>query len=162
MKKKWICAVLIGVLAMAGYAGNVLATTGPAVTTTILGRSVFPGFTVSGQSIPPGLWDAAVTTHGISDVYVVDNKFAPGATTGWHSHPGPSMILVVAGSVTNYTSDCTVHTYTAGTGFIDSGGTDVHTLRNQGSVQAETLAVQLLAKDAPRKTKAPEPGNCHF
>jgi hypothetical protein len=61
--------------------------------------------------------DRSAKTHGQSDVYVVDNKFAPGGTAGWHSHPGPSLILVVAGTVTNYLGDdpnCTPHTYTAG------------------------------------------------
>ena len=31
----------------------------------------------------------------------VDNKIDPGGTTGWHEHPGPSLILVVLGQVTN-------------------------------------------------------------
>ena len=96
---------------------------------------------------------------------MVDNKLAPRGTTGWHSHPGPSLILVVAGTVTNYMGDdptCTGHDYTAGTGFIDAGGNDVHMLRNNGSAQAETIAVQLLPKDAVRRIDEPDPGNCHF
>jgi hypothetical protein len=52
--------------------------------------------------------------------------------------------------------------YSQGSGFIDEGGTDVHTLRNEGSVPAETIAVQLLPKDAARKTDMPAPGNCPF
>jgi hypothetical protein len=49
-----------------------------------------------------------------------------------------------------------------GQGFIDSG-TDVHILRNEGTVQAETIAVQLLPKDAARKIDImPAPGNCPF
>ena len=48
---------------------------------------------------------AQLKTHGQSDVYVVDNKFPPGASTGWHSYPGPSLILVVTGTVTNYPGD---------------------------------------------------------
>ena len=86
-----------------------------------------------------------------SDVYVVDNKFAPGGTSGWHSHPGPSLILVVAGTVTNYSGDdpsCTPHVYTKGDGFIDPGSGDVHMLRNETSAPAETIAVQLLPKAA--------------
>ena len=31
-------------------------------------------------------------TKGQSDVYVVYNKIAPGGHTGWHSHPGPSIV----------------------------------------------------------------------
>ena len=88
---------------------------------------------------------------------------APGGTTGWHSHPGPSLIEVVAGTVTNYEGDdprCRPHVYTAGMGFVDAGGKDVHMLVNEGSVPAETIAVQLLPQDAVRRIDAPDPGNC--
>jgi quercetin dioxygenase-like cupin family protein len=165
MKSKWICALLVAALGTAAYAGNVLATPSSGLTTTILAKSLFNDFEVNARTIPDHLWRARIRTHGQSDVYVVDNKLAPGGTTGWHSHPGPSLILVVAGTVTNYMGDdpaCTGHDYSAGAGFIDPGGQDVHTLRNNGSVQAETVAVQLLPKDAVRKIDKPNPGNCHI
>jgi quercetin dioxygenase-like cupin family protein len=105
-------------------------------------------------------------------VYVVDNKFDPVnhttgvvAGSGWHSHPGPSLIFVIAGTVTNYSSadkKCTPHKYSAGQGFIDSGK-DVHNLRNEGDVLAETIAVQFLQNGAPsRRIDAAAPGNCPF
>ena len=79
---------------------------------------------------------------------------------------GSQLILVVSGTVTNYTSDdpsCTAHAYTAGQGFIDTGSGDVHILRNESSTTpAETIAVQLLPQGAVRKTDAPAPGNCPF
>ncbi|MEA2282236.1 MAG: hypothetical protein QOK21_2843 [Solirubrobacteraceae bacterium] len=171
MKSKWICTLLVAVLATGLYAGNVLATPSPGpaassgVTTTILAKSRFGEINVNAHTIPARLWRARIRTHGLSDVYAVDNKIAPGGTTGWHSHPGPSLILVVAGTVTNYMGDepsCTGHTYAAGSGFIDPGGADVHMLRNEGSTQAETIAVQLLPKDAARKIDKSEPDNCHF
>ena len=96
-------------------------------------------------------------------MYVVDNKFAPGASTGWHSHPGPSLILVVAGAIANYTGDdptCQPHVYTTGTGFIDPGGQDKHMLQNETGAPAETIAVQLLPNHADRRTDAPAPQNC--
>jgi hypothetical protein len=43
----------------------------------------------------------------------------------------------------------------AGTGFIDAGGKDIHTLRNEGSVPAETIAVQLLPQDDARRVDVP-------
>ena len=67
--------------------------------------------------------------------------------------------------MTNYTSEdrnCTGQKYSAGQGFIDSGK-DVHILRNEGSVLAETIAVQLLAANTPsRRIDQPAPGNCPF
>jgi quercetin dioxygenase-like cupin family protein len=165
MKSRWLWALLAAAVGTAVYAGNVLATPSSGLTTTILGKSLFDQIDVNAHTIPAALWQARIKTHGLSDVYVVDNKLAPEGTTGWHSHPGPSLILVVAGTLTNYTGDdptCTGHAYTAGTGFIDPGGNDVHMLRNEGSGQAETIAVQLLPKDAVRRIDRPDTGNCHF
>ena len=109
-------------------------------------------------------WGALLKTHGLSDGYVVDNKFLPGQTTGWHSHPGPSLIFVVAGEVTNYessTKHCAGTTYSAGSSFIDAGGTDIHELINNGSLPAETIAVQLIPSGQPRRIDKDEPANCH-
>jgi len=156
-----IIATLTGALT----AAPAPATPSTGVTTTLVGTAAFDQIHVRAHSHHPGLWTAQIKTRGLSDAYVVDNKLAPGAATGWHSHPGPSLILVVAGAVTDYTSDdptCTPHVYVAGTGFVDSGGADVHLLRNETSAPAETIAVQLLPSGADRRIDAPAPGNCPF
>jgi hypothetical protein len=163
MKSKWIFVLLVGVLGVALYAGNVLATPGSGVTTTILGKSLFNEIDINAHTIPADLWQARIKTQGLSDVYVVDNKFAVGSTTGWHSHPGPSLVLVTAGTLTNYSSDdptCAPQVYTVGQSFVDPGGGDSHMVRNEGSVAAEDIAVQLLPMGAVRKTDAPAPAGC--
>jgi Cupin domain len=135
----------------------------PQVTTTILAKSLFNAIHVKVHTNIPDRWKAQLKTRGHSDVYVVDNKFPPGATTGWHSHPGPSLILVVAGSVTNYPGDdprCAPQVYGAGAGFIDPGGGHVHMLRNDTGASAETIAVQLLPQGAERRIAADAPSNC--
>lgn len=142
------------------------ATPSQDVTATVLAKSLFGEIHVNAHTHTPALWKAQLKTHGQSDVYVVDNKFAPGGTSGWHSHPGPSLILVVAGTVTNYEGDdpsCMPHTYTAGEGFIDPGSGDAHLLRNETGAPAETIAVQLLPTRADRRIDvSPAPGNCPF
>ena len=170
MTRKWAIAPLIGLLAAGGYAGRVLADTPtppppPALATTILAKSTVGPLLLTGHAKPRSVWAARLMTRGLSDFYVVDNKFGDGTTTGWHSHPGPSIIFVVAGTVTNYDSDdpaCAPHQYSAGSAFVDSGGTDVHMLRNESSIPAETIAVQFLPTGAARKTDATEPANCHI
>ena len=135
------------------------------MTNAILAKSVFADIHVNARTRTPDPWKAQLKTHGQSDVYVVDNKFPPGATIRWHSHPDPSLILVVAGTVTNYSGDdpsCTPHAYTAGEGFIDPGGGEVHMLRNETSDPAETIAVQLLPNGAVRRIPADAPSNCPF
>jgi quercetin dioxygenase-like cupin family protein len=165
--KKAIWILVIAVAGLGAYAANVLATPAGGQSTTTLAKALGADrVKLSGHAKQPGGgWRARLRTHGFSDFYVIDNKFVPGGTTGWHSHPGPSLIFVVAGQITNYLGNdpsCTPHVYSAGQSFTDEGGADVHMLRNNGSVDAETIAVQFLPKDAVRRIDEPDPLNCHF
>jgi len=163
MKSKWLWVLLVVLLGVGLYAGSVLATPPSGLTTTTLARSSFDHLNIKAHTTPANVWRAQIKTHGVSDFYVIDNHLAPGGTTGWHSHPGPSLIFVVAGTVTNYMGDdqhCQPHDYAAGTGFVDEGGDHVHMLRNNGDVAAETIAVQFLPTGATRRIDAADPGNC--
>ena len=74
------------------------------------------------------------------------NNIAPGGTFGWHSHPGPSIVVVQSGALTLYHADdpsCTPHVYAAGSGFVDQGG-DIHVVRNEGSVDAIVYVTSVL------------------
>src|SRR5262245_50828934 len=100
-----------------------------------------------------------------SDVYIVRNRVPPGGYSGWHTHPGPSIVSVKAGTATVYDGDdpsCTPATYAAGTGFIDEGGGHVHMVRNEGSVELEVIAFQIVPTGAERRIDAPAPGFCGF
>jgi mannose-6-phosphate isomerase-like protein (cupin superfamily) len=101
----------------------------------------------------------------LSDIYVQSNVWAPGGSTGWHSHPGHSVIIVIAGTVTNYEGHdptCKPHVYKAGMTFIDPGGAHIHILRNEGAVEAKTIAVQFIPSNAERRIDVADPGYCHF
>lgn len=118
------------------------------------------------------LWLSWQKTKGRSDVYVQENTWQPGGYTGWHTHPGHSVIIVTAGEVTAYEGDdpnCTPHVYKVGDGFVDPGGDHVHNIRNEGTVEARTMAVQIIparpdgSSSAPdRRADAEDPGNCPF
>jgi quercetin dioxygenase-like cupin family protein len=115
---------------------------------TLPARAPFEPFNVKAHSDPANVWRAKLKTHGTSDLYVIDNTFAAnGGTSGWHSHPGPSFVFVVSGTITNFMSDgdhCMQQDYSAGQGFVDEGGDHVHMIKNNGSVAARTIAVQFL------------------
>lgn len=175
MKSRWVPAALVVVAGVGLGVGNVLATPSPGQTSTILATATVPDLDLSGRMATtvigpkgkprPGVWLAKIKTRGLSDGYVVDNKFAPnGGTSGWHSHPGPSLVFVVAGTIKNYSSDdpgCGPQVYTAGQSFVDPGGDDKHMLRNEDpSVVAETIAVQLIAHGATRRIDEPAPAGC--
>jgi quercetin dioxygenase-like cupin family protein len=111
-----------------------------------------------------GTWDVKITTKGQSDVYITRNSIAVGGHSGWHMHPGPSLITVTVGEITAYDSHdplCTPKIYRAGEGFIDSGD-HAHLLKNESGAPAETVAVQFLADGSTRRIDAAEPNNCNF
>jgi hypothetical protein len=98
-------------------------------------------------------------------VYVQTNTWQPGATTGWHTHPGHTLITVTAATLTGYEGDdpdCKPHVYTVGMGIVDPGGDHVHNIRNEGPVDASTIAVQVIPSGSSRRIDAPDPGNCPF
>ena len=67
------------------------------------------------------------------------------------------MITVTAGAVTVYEGDdpaCTPLVYTVGMGFVDEGGDHFHVIRNEGAMDARTIAVQLIPADAVRRIDA--------
>jgi hypothetical protein len=101
----------------------------------------------------------------LSDIYVQSNVWAPGGSTGWHSHPGHSVVIVTAGTVTNYEGHdpaCKPHAYKTGMTFVDPGGAHIHILRNEGTIEAKTIAVQFITANAERRIDVADPGNCHF
>ena len=51
MKSKWLWALLVVVLGVAVYAGNVLATPSSGLTTTILAKSTFDRLDLSGHAL---------------------------------------------------------------------------------------------------------------
>lgn len=159
-----VAIALLGALVGSGvYVGNVLATPPAGLTQSVMGPYRFAQFNVEVRSSVPPFWRVHLMTHEQSDVYYVVNNFAPGATTGWHSHPGPSFILVVSGTVTNYEGGgghCVITQYSAGDGFMDQGGTDIHMIKNNTSAPAETIAFQVLPRGAVRRIDKPDPGTC--
>jgi quercetin dioxygenase-like cupin family protein len=166
MKSKWVWAILLAVVGAAVYGGTVLATPSVGFTSTTLAKAQLGELNTKVHSVPAD-WHAMIQTKGISDLYVQSNVFSPGGSSGWHTHPGPSLITVTAGTVTVYEGDdpaCTPHVYSAtGTnGFVDVGGGDVHLIRNEGTEEARTVVVQFIPTGAARRIDAPDPGNCNF
>jgi len=159
MKSKWLW-VFVGVLALVGiYAGTVLATPPSGQSTTTLARAPFAPIKLKARDA--NIWRAKIKTKGTSDLYVIDNTFAAnGGTSGWHSHPGPSLVFVVSGTITNYMAHgrhCMQEEYSAGQGFVDEGGDSVHKIVNNGTDPARTIAVQFLPAGATRRIDIDEP-----
>ena len=110
-------------------------------------------------------WLSLEKAAGSSDLYIQSNVWQPGGSTGWHTHPGHSLILVAAGTVTEYEAAdpvCKPHVYTEGMSFLDPHHDQAHMIRNEGDAEARTFAIQLIPAGAARRIDSAEPGNCHF
>jgi len=176
MRRKLIWTLFVPVAAVAAYAGYVHGTpsTTPGFSGTTLAKATFGDLDVKAHTIPADLWKAQLKTKGDSDLYVQQNTWDPGLcngcipSSGWHTHPGPSLVIVTQGTVTAYEGDdptCTPHVYSAnGTNsFVDVGSGAVHIIRDESGAVAKTVVVQLIPKDATRRIDVtPAPGNCPF
>ncbi len=164
------------------YSAHVWATTANGFKATTIATGTFDEFEVLNHSVLPNpngdgdndrddktLWLSMQKTKGFSDLYVQSNAWSVGGTTGWHTHPGHSLIIVTAGSIPEYDADCNRHVFTLVPGqpaptLVDPGHGHVHIIRNEGSVPASTIAVQLVPYDpnkANRRIDVPTvPPNC--
>jgi quercetin dioxygenase-like cupin family protein len=162
-----LTAALLGVVAIAGI---VLATPGSGVTSTLFAVGHFDDIdatTLTDTNPDPAgtdLWQARIRTKGSTDLYVLENRIAPGGTFGWHSHPGPSLVIIKTGALTLYSGNdptCTPQVFESGSGFVDNGG-DVHVVRNEGSVETVVYVASLVPEGFTRRIDEPSPGNCPF
>jgi len=159
MKTRFVLALLIVVAAVAGYGGTVLATSQRGITSTVFAIGQLHEIDAKTLS---SKWQARVDTKGESDVWMLENRIAPGGSFGWHSHPGPSFVVVKTGALTLYRADdpsCTGEVVEAGSGFVDNGG-DIHLVRNEGSVETVVYVMSLVPRGAARRIDEAQPSNC--
>jgi quercetin dioxygenase-like cupin family protein len=163
MKKRIIGgAVSLAALAVLVIVATALATPSIGVTSTTFAIGSFADIHAKTLS---SSWQARIDTKGATDVHILENRIVPGGTFGWHSHPGPSIVVVKSGALTLYRGDdptCTPTVVSAGSGFVDDGG-DTHLVRNEGSVDTVVYVTSLVPHGAARRIDVtPAPGNCPF
>ena len=173
-KMMWVLVSGVVTVGAAAYVQKVMATPASGFTSTTVAFGRVAEFDVKNKRVSDDpdptnsrkqVWHSTQKTKGDSDLYVQSNVWIPGGTSGWHTHPGHSLITVTAGTVTAYEGDdpaCTRKDYTVGTTFVDEGGEHVHLLRNEGAVDARTITVQLLPAGATRRIDAPANPACTF
>ncbi len=163
MNPRWALVAVISLVGVAAFAASVSATTAKDFAAVQQWKGVFGDIDVMTNAFKPH--KVKIDTKGVSDVYITRNAIAAGGHSGWHTHPGPSLIIVTAGEITAYRGDdpsCTPTRYRAGDGFVDPGDGQVHILRNESDAPAETVAFQIIPKDSVRRIDAPAPDSCPF
>jgi quercetin dioxygenase-like cupin family protein len=161
MRSRLVLASFVVVVGIAVYASTVLATPPSGVKPTEFGVGRLGAFDTSGRI---GAWSAKMNIKGASDLHVLSNTIAPRGSFGWHSHPGPSFVLVKSGTATVYLGadpKCRPHRFRAGSGFVDKGKA-VHVVRNEGTVRLVTVVVSFVPVGATRRIDEADPGTCPF
>lgn len=107
-----------------------------------------------------------IQTKGAAEATTGNISITPGGHTAWHHHPGPHIVMVKAGTVRVYETDCTFKTYAAGQGFYDPGDVvhpHIHTAHNAEASGNVELAITDIREDDKRLTvvtNPPEPASC--
>jgi quercetin dioxygenase-like cupin family protein len=109
----------------------------------------------------PGV-SARIKTKGAFEIVVQKIVAEPGATFGWHYHPGENVNVVAQGTVSLYhAKKCTTEIlYPAGSGFSTSPD-EVHLARNEGTDTLIIYATYLVPKQTPAlplRIDQPSPG----
>ena len=60
-------------------------------------------------------------TKGSVDFVTNTVTIGPIGSSGWHSHPGVTLVTVASGSVVHYDAHCMATVYPAGSAFVESG-----------------------------------------
>jgi len=160
MKKLVGASASLVVLAVLVIAATALATPSSGVTSTTIAQGNLAEMDATGEI---GDWSVRIQTKGQSQLVVVENRVAPGGHFGWHSHPGPSLVIVKSGIATFYRGDdpsCTPHVYRPGDAYADPAGGVVHIVRNEGSEELVVIATRLLRAGASPRIDEPDPGKC--
>lgn len=162
-------ALVIGIVLMSSIgAQQVQAQLPPGVDSSVLARGPFTDvINLKMQARVGGKVDT-VQVHGAADVVVARITIDPGKSIGWHSHPGPAVVVVVTGSLTIYDGDdatCTGRTYGPGTtlpsygeAFVDLGQGHVHDARNEGTDVATVYVTYFDVPAPPRGPLILQPG----
>jgi quercetin dioxygenase-like cupin family protein len=115
-----------------------------------------PGVAARFGMVPVGLLNSP-------EIVTQQTTFAPGAASGWHSHPGYLTATVISGQVERYGTDCSMETFTAGQSFYETGAKSF-IVKNQSATAPAVLDVTFVVPGGTPTTALridkPQPSSC--
>jgi quercetin dioxygenase-like cupin family protein len=141
-------ALVIGSIGLAGAAWAT-GSTGSVIAEVIGAGSLAHG---SGFAAVPG-----------TNTVVADFTFGPNSSTGWHTHPGKTLVTVKSGTFTVYhAKDCEPNVYGPGDAFVELPST-VHVGRNEteGVTELGVVFFGVPIGESPRIDQ-PQPDSCEI
>ena len=108
-------------------------------------------------SMPTGM---GLAVHPGTNTIVGQYTFGPHSSTGWHSHPGKTLVVVQSGTFTVYHDNCHAMTYGPGQSFVELPSS-VHVGRNEtdSNVQLGVVYFDVPIGGSPRIDQ-PQPEGC--
>jgi quercetin dioxygenase-like cupin family protein len=100
-----------------------------------------------------------------ADVAVATLTFKPGASSGWHHHPGVVVVVVESGTITFYDEHCNSEVHEAGDAFVEASD-DPGLAKNAGTVDAVVHATYVVptsespSQPTPLRIDDPQPKHC--
>jgi quercetin dioxygenase-like cupin family protein len=108
----------------------------------------------------------AVQARGIAlaaerpiDVAIAHLTFAVDGSTGWHKHPGPTVVTVISGELTVTDGKCRTKLYEAGDSFVEQGPRR-HLAVNTAGTTTKTNVTFFVPQGAPALTVPVAPPTC--
>lgn len=142
---------LIVVLGVVALAGTALATPAIGFNGTILSRATLS------ESVNFNTGEVKFKTKGAVDITHQTITIDPGATSGWHTHPGVVLVTVKQGSLVRYHGDCAATVAAAGSAFAESGDR-AGLVRNESTTTAVVYVTYITPVGAALRVDAPNPG----
>jgi quercetin dioxygenase-like cupin family protein len=147
---RWFVAVAAAgaITASVGLATVALASQGSGTIT--------PNIIATG-SMPTGM---GLAVHPGTNTIVGQYTFGPHSSTGWHSHPGKTLVVVQSGTFTVYHDNCHAMTYGPGSSFVELPSS-VHVGRNEtdANVVLGVVYFDVPIGGSPRIDQ-PQPAGC--
>ena len=124
-------------------------------------------------------FDVEIKTKDSTDIAVSNVVVAPGGSSGWHSHPGPVLVVVKTGTITFYRAGkhggqngddengdngknaptCSRTVYPAGSAFVEVPAPGhVMLAKNEGATEATVTATYFAPPGAALRIDQPWPG----
>ena len=100
-----------------------------------------------------------------NDVVVNQNTIQPAGFSGWHSHPGITVIAVQSGQVTLYSEPiaggtCRVRTYTAGQVFLEHPSNEYNAVNTGAAPAVVAVTFFNVPHLGSARIEQTNPGNC--
>ena len=113
-------------------------------------------------AVVAGFGMAPVALIETPEVVTQQTTFAPGASSGWHSHPGYLTATVMSGQVERYATDCSSETFSAGQSFYETAA-KTFVVKNAGTVPAVLMVTFVVPGGTPTtglRVDKPQPATC--